>query len=146
MRKSFNIQKAGHFPYKKLDTLHYAVFIKKIEVGPYIQNLLHSALNCDFIYKEETLRKKQYNLRYVFILKNPDFLRSAIFQGIFEIGGSEEKVLYAKTMHFALQFICKKQCTLHYVFIYKILTPCVTFFYAKKNVLCLTFLYLKFIL
>ena len=43
-----------------------------------------------FLYvKIQTLRKKQDNLRYVFIYKNPDNLRCAIFHRIFEIDGGE---------------------------------------------------------
>ena len=70
--------------------------------------------------KSQTLRKKQENLSYVFIYKNPDTFHYAISHGIFEIGGgggtflyAKKNVLcvtflYAKTMHFALSFYLQK--------------------------------------
>ena len=39
---------------------------------------------------------------------------------IFEIGREEGAFLCAKTMHFVLHLLCKKQCTLCYVFIYNV--------------------------
>ena len=67
------------FIYKKLVTLSYAIFHGNFEVGTYIQKSWHFALRDAFIYKDQTLHKKQYNLRHVFIYKNPDTLRYSIF-------------------------------------------------------------------
>ena len=90
------------------DTLHYAIFHENFEVGIYIQKAWHFAF-CGFFYtKSLTLYKKQDNLRYVFILKNPDNLYYAIFHWIFVIDGEWGGV-----------FICKNKCTLCYVFRYK---------------------------
>ena len=68
--------------------------------------------------KSQTLSKKQDHFRYVFIYKNLDTLRYAIFHGIFENGRGGHFYIQKK-MHFALHFIFKKQCNLHYVVTYK---------------------------
>ena len=60
-----------------------------------------------FYKQKKALRKNQDNLRYFFIYKKADTLRNAIFHEIFEIGGGGGI------------FICKKQCTLRYIFICK---------------------------
>ena len=67
------------FKYKKHDTLRYVTFLYT---------------------KSDTLRKKQDNLRYVFIYKNPETLRYGIFYIIVGIGGGGGYI--QKTMHFAL--------------------------------------------
>ena len=112
------------FIHKKHDTLYY----------------------CTFLYKKiQTLRKKQDNLRYVFMFKNLDTLHYAIFHSIFEIGGGGGHFYLQKTIQFVLHFYIKKTnglCvtfyiqkhdTMRYIFIY------------KNNALCITFLYLNFI-
>ena len=95
-----------------------------------------------FVYtKSQIIRKKQDNLRNVFIYKNPDTLRYVVFHGIFEIVGGGGHFYMQKTMHFTLNFYMQK--TMHFAlrFLYiKAKTLCVTFLYAKNNALCVTFL------
>ena len=68
-----------------------------------------------FLYtKSQTLHKNLDNLHYLFIYKNPDTLRYAIFHRIFEIGGGGGG--YAKNN-----------------------TICITLLFAKKYVLYVTF-------
>ena len=82
---------------------------------------------------QETFRKKQDNLRCVFIYKKPDTLFYVIFYGIFEIDGGGEEGGYTQKNHFALHFYMQKNNELSVTFLY-------------TNALCVTFLYLKFIL
>ena len=82
--KHFIMQKARHFSksqtisvtfyIKKRYTLSHVIFHEIFEVGIYIQK--HETLRyVTFLYsKSQTLRKKQDNLRYVFIYKNPALL------------------------------------------------------------------------
>ena len=79
------------FIYKKHDTLRYVAFLYT---------------------KIQTLRKKQENLRYIFMHKNPNTFHYALFHEIFEIGGGGGTFLYAKTMRFAIHFYTKK--TIHF--------------------------------
>ena len=90
-----------------------------------------------FLYtKIQTLCKKQDNFRYVFIIKNPDTLRYAIFKKLLK-----------------LAFIYKKHNTLRYVtFLYKksqtlrkIKTICVTFLYTKIQTLRVTQFFIEFL-
>ena len=54
-----------------------------------------------------TLRQKQDNLRYVFILKNPDTFRYTIFYWVFETGTGGETFLYAKNDLLCVTFLSK---------------------------------------
>ena len=125
------------FIYKKQDTLSFAIFHENVEVGIYIQKASHFALG-EFLYgKTSTLRKKQDNLRYVFIYKNPDTLRYAIFHWIFEIGGGgEDHFICKKQCTLRCIYICKKQCTLRYIYICKKqFTLSYVFIYKKPDTL-----------
>ena len=72
------------FIYKKHNTLRYVTF-------------LHT--------KTLTLRKKQDNLRFIFIYKIPDTLSYAIFHGIIEIVGGGGTFLYPKKNALFVTFI-----------------------------------------
>ena len=127
--KRFYIQKPTHFSISRTicDTFLYA---KSMTL--YVTRLFIKKLNLAFIYKKHdilryvtflysksrTLRKKQDNLRYVFIFKIwtlsvtrffIEFLKFADGGGIFMF----KKIHFAlhlyvqKTMHFALRFISK---------------------------------------
>ena len=88
------------------------IFHESFELGTFIQTAQQLALCDALIYKELTLRKKQDNFRYVFIYKNSDTLRYAIFHGTFEIGGGRGHFYMQKTMHFVLYFYMQK--TMHF--------------------------------
>ena len=76
-----------------------------------------------YLYKNQTLFKKQDNLLYVFIHKKPDSLRYVIFHEIFEIGNH----IYIKSMT-----LRKKQDNLRYDFLYtKSMTLCVKLFFIE---------------
>ena len=73
-----------------------------------------------FLYtKIQTLRKKQDNLRYVFIYKNQDTFHYGIFRLIFEIGGGGGHFYMQRIIQFALNLKYKKRCSLLYVYIQK---------------------------
>ena len=131
------------------DTKSQTLYVKR-----YFMKFLNLAFNhkkhdtlCywTFLYtKIQTLRKKQDNLRSVFMFKNPDTLHQAIFieflefaegGGIFTLKNSSLCVTFLylknnalcltfyiqKARHYALYFyMCKKNCTLRYVFISKL--------------------------
>ena len=69
-----------------------------------------------------------------------DTLDYVIFHGIFEICGGGEGGLSTTKMHFGLMFICKKECTSYYVFIYKMFDTSGHILNRKKYTLCVTFL------
>ena len=75
------------FIYKKSYTWRYGIFMKFLKLAFIFKN--HDTLcYVTFLFtKSLTLRKKQDNLRYVFIYKNPAVLLYAIFHWIFEISG-----------------------------------------------------------
>ena len=74
------------------------------------------------LYSKSRHFAKHKTICVTFLYKKPDTLRYAIFYGIFEIGeGGRDN------------FIGKKLCTLRYIFI------------CNNDELCVTFLYLKFI-
>ena len=99
--------------------------------------------NVTFLYtKIQTLRKKQENLHYVFIYKNPDTLYYAIFHGIFEIGGGGVYFINKNNAH-CVNILCAKKCTFRYIYIYKKPDTLRHIFIRKKNALCVTFLYLN---
>ena len=95
--KRFNIQKAKHFAksktisvtvlYKKQDILCYAIFMKVLELA-FIYKKHETLRYMTFLNtKSQTLRKKNYNLRYLFKYKNPDTFALRNFHRISEIGG-----------------------------------------------------------
>ena len=88
--KRFYIQKAGQFAkkkdnspsffiYKMHDTLPNAIFHNFLEVVIYRQKVCHFAIREVLYTKIQTLRKKQDNLCYVFILEKMDTLCYAVF-------------------------------------------------------------------
>ena len=127
----FKIQKERYIA--KSNTISLMFLYTKSQT-PYLKRFFVKFLKLAFIYKKHdtlcygmflytkilTLRKKQDNLRYVFMLKNPDTLHYAIFHWIFEICAGGWKILIAKNN-----------------------ALCVTFLYAKNNALWVTFLYQK---
>ena len=94
-----------------------------------------------FIYKNPDTSKKQDNLSYVFLYKNPYTLRYTIFQGVFEIGGGGGGAfLLAKKIHFALIFIFE---TMHFPFrssIQKVRHFASYFYMQKKSTLRYVFI------
>ena len=118
----------NHTLFKKLDNSRYVYIYKKaihltlldfrenFEVGIYIQKVWQFALH-DFLYtKYQTLHKKQDNLRYVFIYKNPETLRYAIFYWIFEIGrGGGGVFLYPKNNALCITFLYYKTSIMFYM-------------------------------
>ena len=118
------------FIYKKDHTFIFSIFDANFQFGIYIQKLWHFVL-CDLFYTESmTLRKKQDNLRYVFIYKNQDNLRYAIFVEFLKLLEGGGAFLY---------FF--KQCTLRYILIAKSIAICVMFLYTKSLTFCVTFIY-----
>ena len=95
-----------------------------------------------FLYtKIQILRRKQENLRYVYIYTKiltlgvtrfiTEFLKLVEERG-------EERNFYEKKMHFALNFNKKKALSVTFLFT-KSATLCVAFSYAKTNAICVTF-------
>ena len=155
--KRFYIQKSGHFTqsktisvtflYTKIETLYVTQFFMEI-LKLTILYKKHDTLHyVTFLYtKIQTLSKKQDNLRSVFIYKNTDTLRYAIFHWIFEIGGGGGGGYMQKNNALCITFLYVKNSALSVTFLHtKSLTLCVTFLCAKNNALCFTFLYLNFI-
>ena len=71
----------------------------------------------DILYaKSQTHFKRQENLRYVFIHKQPNTLRYAIFHEIFEIGS--DTLRYVTFLYTKSRTLRKKQDTLRYIFKY----------------------------
>ena len=125
LRNFHEIFEIGIYIYKKHDTFCYVTF---------------------YIQKSRHFEKSKKFCVTIFIYKNPDTLRNAIFHGFFEIGGGGGGDFYQqKTMHFAINFYMRKKCIFCYVFIFKNHTLHVTFLFAKNSALCVTFLNLKFI-
>ena len=95
------------FIIKKTDTLRYAIFHEIFEIDIFLYGQKHDTLrNVTFLYtKGQTLRKKQSNLRNVFIYKKLDALHYAIFIKFLKLakGGA---------------FLYAKKCTLRYIFIF----------------------------
>ena len=109
------------FLYKNIDTLRDAISMKVLKWAFVLKNE-DTFRYITFLYtKRHTLRKKQDNLRRIFIYKNPDTLRSHIFYEIYEIGWGREGGghFICKKKHCASFFKWKKKCTLRHVFIYK---------------------------
>ena len=136
------------FMHKKPDTLCYVIFHENFEIGIYIE--IKSMILCvtwRFCIKKSGLFENSKTVCVKFLIyKNLDTLRYAIFHGIFETGGGGRVFVYEKKhplcakfymqkkKHFPLPFytqkshtLCitflytKKQCTLRYVFISKII-------------------------
>ena len=106
----FYIQKARHFT--------FCNFHENFEVGIYIQKAWYFAVREVFIYKIQTLRKKQDNLRYVLYTKIRTLCItqfSWIFLKLEEKGG----IFICKKNHFALIFFVQKQMHFESRFIYK---------------------------
>ena len=144
--KRFYIQKARHFSKSKTISVTFLhtksqTFMKVLKLAFIFKN--HDTLRyVTFIYtKRYTLSKKQDNLWYVFIYKNPALLFCAIFHWIFEIcGGGGTFIykknnvlcvifLYWKTMHFALR--CYIQRAWHYALHFNIKKKKTLFFMFK---------------
>ena len=87
-------------------TLRYGIFDEIFEVCIYTKSM--------------KLRKKQDNLRYVFIYKNPAVCVTRFFIEFLKFAGGRD--IYA----------LKKQCTLCDIFILKNSALCVTLLYTKS--------------
>ena len=72
--------------YKRPDTFQKSGPCLYIYINANLKNFMEIAKRLYVYTKGQTLSKKQDNLRYFFIHKSPDTLRSAIFHEIFEIG------------------------------------------------------------
>ena len=91
-----------------------------------------------YIYtKIHTLPKNQDNLRYFFIHKKPDTLRSMIFHKLFRIGIH----IFILRMTLWVTWCLCRQKSRHFK---KIKTVSVTFFYAKILTLCVTRFFTNF--
>ena len=86
-------------------TLRYFHEIFKSDI--YIQKSLQFTLRDIFIYKKPDTSQEGIQFELRLYIKNPDTLCYAIFHGMFEIGRGRGN------------FLCKKQCTLHYIFLCK---------------------------
>ena len=114
-----------------------------------------------FYTKSQTLFKKQDNFRHVFIYKNPDTLRYAIFMKFLKLDfiyKNHDTLRYVTFLYTKIQTLLKKQENFRHVFIYKN-TETVRYvffhwifeivgggrghFYTQKKSLCITFLYAK---
>ena len=66
-----------------------------------------------YIQKARQFEKKKDNLRYVFICKNPDTLRYAIFHDFMEIGiylnRKYDNLRYVKCLYTKIQMLRKKE-------------------------------------
>ena len=114
------------FIFKKPETLRYKFFIN-ILILAFIYKKNDTLRYVKFLYTIiQTLHKKQDNLRYVFIYKNPDILRYAISLNflnwrrgrVFLYAKKKHFALHfyiQKTIHFALRYIFKKPDTLRYI-------------------------------
>ena len=122
-KKPDTFQKARQFPLRfytqKAIHWRYGIFMEFLKLEFIFKK--HDTLRyVTFIYsKSMTLRKKQYNLRYVFIYRNPALFRYAIFIEFlkFAEGGG--------------------------IYLSKNNVLCVTFLYWKNNALCVTLLYIQ---
>ena len=79
-----------------------------------------------FLYtKSLTLRKKQDNLRYIFIYKKPGtFVLRNFFIEVLKFAEGGGHLLIKKTIYFELHSYIEKKCSLRYT---KSLTRCVIF-------------------
>ena len=105
---------------KKRYTLRYGIFMKFLKFAFIFKK--HDTLRyVTYLYtKRQTLRKKQDNLRYVFIYKNPALGVTRFFIEFFEICGGGGTFMHSKNN-----------------------ALCVTYLYWKNNPLCFTLLYTK---
>ena len=120
-KKPDTLQKERNLRYVlrlKTDTLRYAIFHEMFKLA-FIYKKYGTLRYLTFLYtKSGTLRKKQDNLRYVFIYKNPDTLRYAISIEFLKLAEGRRAFFICKKQCTLIHiFICKKQCTLGYVFI-----------------------------
>ena len=107
------------FLYTKIKTLYVTQFLMNFLKLAFIYKNHETLSYVRFLYiKNQKICKNKDNFRYVFIYKNKDTFRYAIFHWIFEIGVGGVFLSFKK-MHFALHFIYKYKCLLHYGFIYK---------------------------
>ena len=93
------------FIYKKPYTWRYGILMKFLKLA-FINNKHDTLRYVTFLYtKSWTLFKKQDNLWYVFIYKNPALLRYAIFHWIFEICGGGETFIDWKKYILCVTFV-----------------------------------------
>ena len=120
----FYIQKSRHFTLRNF----YEIF----EAGFYIQKSRHFAL-CDvFIYKntDTSQKARKFSSRF-YIQKYRDCALRNFSLDFWNCRRGEGAFLYAKKI------------TLHYIFICKNDSFCITFLYTKIQKLCVTLLYAK---
>ena len=67
------------FIYQKYDTLRYAIFHEKFEVGIYIQKSWHFALRDVFIHKKPDTSQNPRQFALHFYIKNPGHFESRTF-------------------------------------------------------------------
>ena len=153
------IQKSGHFEKRKtICVTFYSQKTRHFKLRNFSWNVWnwhlylykkHETMRyVTFLYtKIQTLEKRKTICVRFFIYKKPDTLRYVIFHGIFEIDGgggegisiNKNNALYVrfymqKLIHFPLRFNIQK--SRHFAS---------HFYMQKNNALCVTFLYLKFI-
>ena len=117
--KRFYIQKSRQFA--KIKTIPVTLLCTESKTI-YISRLFMKMLKLAFIYKKhdtfryvnflykkiQTLRKKQENVRYVFILKNPEHLTS--YDSLLKFGNCRRGGSYMKkTIHCELHFYMQKK-------------------------------------
>ena len=120
------------FIYKNPNTLRYTIFIIFLKLAFMYKNYdnLRYAM---FLYtKIQTLRKKQDNLRYVFIKKILTLCVMLFFMEFLKLEEGGDILYEKKQRTLCYIFICKKQYNLRCVFIYKNPDTFCSIFICKK--------------
>ena len=126
-------QFASRFLYKKLKTLRYAICHELFWSWHLCTKIMTLCVKWSFYKTIQTLRKKQDNLRYVFICKNQDTLHYAIFIEFLKLAERRGNLYMQKQCNF-VTFMEAKNNALCVTFLHtKILTLCVTFLISQKT-------------
>ena len=134
------------FIHKNTDTLCYMIFHEKFVMGIYIYTKsMALCVRGRFYIKNLETSKKQDNLRYVFICKNPDTLRHKIFMGYLKLAEGGGHFYSHKNNALCVKLLYDKNNALSGMVLYKKVRNFVLHFHLQKNALCVTFLYLKLI-
>ena len=138
MQKAIHFQKARQFGLlfysQKRQTLYVMWFTWNFwNWHLYIYKKRKNLCYVTFLFtKKQKLRKKQDNLRHIFIYTKSGHFSWRNFHVLFEISGGKGGI-----------FSRKKECTLCWFFIYKKQWTFRYVLYSKRWTICLTFLYEK---